>query len=60
MNETIKMLEEQLIKLVDSMSKVALKDYNNYQSAEVRLKEIQLSIDSICRCISNVKYFEKD
>lgn len=58
MNKTIEVLEAELIKLVDLMSTVASKDYNGWESPQVRLDAIQLSIDSICRCISNVKYFE--
>jgi hypothetical protein len=60
MSKTSEILENELTKLVDLMTKIALKDYSPQAYGAKRLKPISESISSVCRCISDLKYFENN
>lgn len=58
MSKISEMLQAQLEKLTDLMEKIALTNYTDQGYGAKRLESISNAISSICRCLSDVKYFE--
>ncbi len=58
MNKTSEILENELRQLTNLMKAIALKNYSDTAYGAKRLEPISTAIASICRCLSDIKYFE--